>query len=99
MCQFFALVETAHRPPLSADGHGQHRVNALMGQPIGRIVAHDLGKQGHEGAVAVMFPLLQGLGQGNLVVGAAPFALPEGVWGVNLLAGAGVERLKIFQAA
>ena len=38
--QFFALVEAAVQPPFFAQRHGQHKIEMLRFQPVGRMAAH-----------------------------------------------------------
>ena len=67
-----ALVETALQAAFAADGHGEHSIKGLAGEPRRWIGVEQPSEHGGELAVAVVFPCVQQGGDGGGVFGARP---------------------------
>ena len=67
-----ALVEAALQAAFAADGHGEHGIKGLAGEPRRGIFLEQPCEHGGEVAVAVVFPCVQQSGYGGGVFGARP---------------------------
>ena len=67
-----ALVKAALQAAFAADGHGEHAIKGLAGEPRRRVFVDEPCEQRRELAVAVVFPCVQQGGDGGGVFGARP---------------------------
>ena len=73
--QFLALVETAMQPPLFAQRHGQHKIETLRFQPIGRMAAHQFRQRTAHAEVGQMFQRAYHTADGRLIIQRSPHPL------------------------
>ena len=66
------MVKTALQTAFAADGHGEHGIKGLAGEPRWWIGVEQPSEHGGELAVAVVFPCVQQGGDGGGVFGARP---------------------------
>ena len=67
-----AWVKTALQAAFSADGHSEHGIKGLAGEPRRRVFVDEPCEQRRELAVGVVFPCVQQGGEGGGVFGACP---------------------------
>ena len=73
--QFLALVEAAMQPPFLAQRHGQHEIEMLRFQPIGRIAAHQFRQRTAHAEVGQMLQRAYHTADGRLIIQRSPHPL------------------------
>ena len=73
--QFLALVEAAVQPPFFAQRHGQHKIEMLRFQPVGRMAAHQLRQRTAHAEVGQMLQRAYHTADGRLIIQRSPHPL------------------------
>ena len=73
--QFLALVEAAVQPPFFAQRHGQHKIEMLRFQPVGRMAAHQFRQRTAHAEVSQMLQRAYHTADGRLIIQRSPHPL------------------------